>query len=89
MTPAELQNKMEKKVPKLECLVALCRVLLHPQLIGKKKFGVKIYLSTQDGTKQPEMHEKVKVGVLQRTDRKRDRHTWQSDESLLAPARHD
>ena len=51
---------------KLECLVALCRALLHPQLIRKflaeEKFGVKKILSTQDGAKYPEMYKKSESG---------------------------
>ncbi len=31
-------------------------------ILGEKKFGVKFFLSTQDGMKHAEMHKKVKVG---------------------------
>ncbi len=50
---------MWKKKQKLECLVALCRALLHPQLI-EEKFWVKVFLTTQDGMKHAEMHKKWK-----------------------------
>ncbi len=45
---------------KLECFVALCRALLHPQLIEEKNW-VKKFLS-KDGKKHLEMHKNVKVG---------------------------
>ena len=52
-----------RNVHKLECLGALCGALLHPhvQLI-EEKFGLKIFLRTQDRMKHLEMHKKVKVG---------------------------
>ena len=62
----ETRRDDSNKQHKLECLVALCRPLLHPQLIeekfGVKKLGVtkKTEHSTQDGIKHPEM-QKVKV----------------------------
>ncbi len=42
---------------KLEILGSIVLRLLHPE-----KFWVKIFLSTQDGIKHPEMHTKLKVG---------------------------
>ncbi len=48
---------------KLEMLGSIVLRLASPKKIwGEKKFGVKIFLSTQDSIKHPEMHKKLKVG---------------------------
>ncbi len=47
-------------VTKLECLVALCGALLHPQL-NEAKFGVEKYFEHSGWHETSEMHEKVKV----------------------------
>ena len=50
------------KLSKPEMLGSIVLRLASPRKIwGEKKFGVKFFLSTQDGMKHPEMHKKVKV----------------------------
>ncbi len=56
-------SKPWKKERKLDMLGSIVSRLASPRKIwGEKKFGVKIFLSTQDGMKHPKMHKKVKVG---------------------------
>ncbi len=82
-------DEIWRSLRKLECLAALCRALLHPQLIlDEEKFWMKILLSTQDGIKRPEMHKKVKVGRGgPATDRQLDDIAEWHVESLFASSK--